>query len=98
VTTSGLSGAVRRGDLVIVTAVLDERGDGCEAVQVLVATSSVGAAVRSLHRSGYRRAGTRLGTMAVDDADADLATGHPGQVFERFWPAGDQWRPAGYGR
>ena len=96
-TTSGLSGAVRRGDLVIVTAVLDDRGGG-DAVQVLVAGSSVGAAVRTLHRSGYRRAGTRLGTMAVDDADADLATGHPGQIFERLWPAGDQWRPAGHAR
>lgn len=86
-----LSGVRRIDDLVVVTVVVADPRGACDAVQVLVADTSTGAAVRRLRSSGYRKVGTRLGAMQVDDASADLAAANPGKVFEREWLKEGEW-------
>ncbi|QGN47651.1 hypothetical protein ACN26Y_16110 [Micromonospora sp. WMMD558] len=88
---SGLSGARRFDGWVVVTAVVADPRGACEAVQVLVADKSTGAAVRRLRSNGYRKVGTRLGTMQIDDTSAHLATAAPGNVFEREWLKKGEW-------
>ncbi|WP_200211969.1 hypothetical protein [Micromonospora coerulea] len=88
---SSLSGVRRAGKLVVVTAVLADRRGACDAVQVLVADSSVAAAVRRLRQAGYRKIGTALGAMQVGDELAKLALAHVGQIFEREWLTEGDW-------
>ena len=86
-----LSGIARADDLVVLFAVLSGRDGGCDAVQVLVAETSVAGAVERLRAAGYKHVRSRAGSLRVDNDDAAVATARPGVVFERGWLHRGAW-------
>jgi hypothetical protein len=86
-----LSGTAQIDDLVVVFAVLSGRDGQHDAVQVLVAETSIAGAVQRLREAGYRNVRSRAGSMRVDNADAAVAAARPGVVFERGWLHRGAW-------